>query len=60
MMTREPHRTNDRQAAKIRTLVEELLATITRPGFYGEGGIVVTVQDGVLQHVRSKIEQLTK
>lgn len=60
MLTPEPKHTNARQMAKVRTLVEELLVTISRPGFHGEGGIQVSIHDGVIQHIRCKIDQLAK
>ena len=54
-------------AAKIRPQVEslesalhELLVNVLRKGFYGTAGISITINDGVIQHIRSQTEQVRK
>jgi hypothetical protein len=38
----------------------EILADVLRRGFFGTAQLEVNVQDGTIQHIRRKIEQIEK
>jgi len=50
--------TNQQKTTRCRRLLEELLECALRRGFHGTAEISVTVQDGTIQNLRGKIEQI--
>ncbi len=45
---------------RVQAAVEEVLAEILRRGFYGKGEIELSVQDGVIQQIRRRVEQFVQ
>jgi hypothetical protein len=57
------HRTSPGNAEKLQQLermLAELLAQLLRRGFFGNGAIELSVQDGTIQHIRRKVEQVER
>jgi hypothetical protein len=52
--------TNQTKLSQIEAAWRELLAGALRRGFYGSATIEVSVQDGTIQHIRRRVEQLEK
>jgi len=51
------------QVTKIEQLeaaLAKLVADSSQRGFYGEAGLTLSVQDGVIQHIRVAIERMIK
>ena len=48
------------QIEPLESMLRELLANVLRKGFYGTAGISITVNDGIIQHVRSQTDQVRK
>ena len=46
--------------AQVETALAKLLADSSQRGFYGEAGITLSVQDGVIQHIRVAVERMIK
>jgi len=40
--------------------LQELLRLALQPGFYGTVAVEAAVQDGVIQHVRQKVDRLER
>ena len=66
---RRPHRQAARSAApsdrprlvpEAEAALAQLIATCLRRGYYGTAGIVISIQDGTIQHVRVATERLVK
>ena len=51
---------NDRKVAQLHAAVAEILTEIMRRGFYGTAGIELNIQDGTIQHIRRRIEQIER
>jgi hypothetical protein len=51
---------NERKLSQVEAELAELLKEILRRGFYGTAGVEVSVQDGVIQHVRSRMEKIVR
>lgn len=45
---------------QVETALAKLLADSSQRGFYGQAGLTLSVQDGVIQHVRVAIERMIK
>lgn len=45
---------------RVQTAFEQVLKQALRRGFYGTAGIVVSVQDGHVQHIRMNVERMVK
>jgi hypothetical protein len=45
---------------QVEAALAKLLADSSQRGFYGEAGIRLSVQDGVIQHIRVAIERMIK
>jgi hypothetical protein len=45
---------------QVETALAKLLADSSQRGFYGEAGITLSVQDGVIQHIRVAMEKMIK
>ena len=48
------------QIEPLESMLRELLMNVLRKGFYGTAGISITVNDGIIQHVRSQLDQIQK
>lgn len=45
---------------QVETALAKLLAESSQRGFYGEAAITLSVQDGVIQHIRVATEKMIK
>jgi hypothetical protein len=45
---------------QVEAALAKLLADSSQRGFHGEAGITLSVQDGVIQHIRVAIEKMIK
>jgi hypothetical protein len=45
---------------RVEQALAQLLADVSRRGFYGEAGLTLSVQDGRIQHIRVAIERMIK
>lgn len=50
----------DTRQALAEQALRELLHLALQPGFYGSVAVEVAVQDGVIQHVRQKVDRLER
>ncbi len=57
--TPAPNPRQTRQALAEQAL-QELLRLALQPGFFGTVAVEVAVQDGVIQHVRQKVDRLER
>lgn len=51
---------NKQRLRQAETAWDELLAAVLRRGFHGTASLEVSVQDGTIQHLRRKVEQIEK
>lgn len=51
---------NCRMVEKLRQTLEALLERSLRRGFFGAAAVEISVQDGTIQHIRCRIEQLER
>lgn len=51
---------NEQKVAQLQTVMTKILAEIMRRGFYGTAGIELKVQDGTIQNIRRRIEQIER
>ncbi|MGD0652818.1 MAG: hypothetical protein ABSA16_00605 [Thermoguttaceae bacterium] len=59
-MTTTATMTNAKKVAQLEKALAELLAATLKRGFFGIAGVEVSVQDGTIQHIRRKVEQIEK
>ena len=52
--------TNREKMDQLQTAMAEILAGVLRRGFHGTAALEMTVQDGTIQHIRRKVEQVEK
>jgi hypothetical protein len=52
--------TNSQKVNQIETALAEMLADVLKRGFFGTAAVEVSVQDGTIQHIRRKVEQIEK
>lgn len=52
--------TNRAHRAAAEAALRELLRLATRRGFFGSVGLEIVVQDGTIQHLRRRLEQMQK
>ena len=52
--------TNQKKTARLLTLLDELLRQTLQRGFHGSVQLEIAVQDGTIQHIRRRVEQLEK
>jgi NAD dependent epimerase/dehydratase family enzyme len=45
---------------QVEAALAKLLADSSQRGFYGEAGITLSVQDGVIQHIRVAVERMIR
>ena len=51
---------NCQKMEQIRTAMSEMLAGVLKRGFHGTAALEMTVQDGTIQHIRRKVEQVER
>lgn len=49
-----------KKVEQIEAAMAKLLADLSQRGFYGEAVLTLSVQDGVIQHIRVAMEKLIK
>jgi len=59
-MTTTATMTNAKKVAQLEKALAELLAATLKRGFFGIAAVEVSVQDGTIQHIRRKVEQIEK
>lgn len=52
--------TNQTKTARLLALLDELLRQTLQRGFHGSVQLEIAVQDGTIQHIRRRVEQLEK
>ncbi len=52
--------TNQKKMCQLRSAMAEILAGVLKQGFHGTAALEMTVQNGTIQHIRRKVEQLEK
>jgi hypothetical protein len=52
--------TNAKKVAQLEKALSELLTETLKRGFFGIATVEVSVQDGTIQHIRRKVEQIEK
>lgn len=51
---------NRKKTAQLQAAVAEMLAEVLRRGFHGSAGVELSVQDGTIQTIRRKVEQIER
>jgi len=51
---------NEKKVSQIEAELAGILKEILRRGYYGTAGLEVSVQDGMIQHVRSRMEKIVR
>lgn len=59
-MTTTATSTNAKKVVQLEKALAELLVATLRRGFFGTAAVEVSVQDGTIQHIRRKVEQIEK
>ncbi len=59
-MTTAASPTNAKKVAQLEKALAEMLAATLKRGFFGTAAVEVSVQDGTIQHIRRKVEQVEK
>ena len=54
------HATNEKKVNQAEAELAGLLREILRRGFFGTAAVEVSVQDGMIQHVRSRLEKIVR
>lgn len=52
--------TNQQKMERIRSAMTEMLDEVLKRGFHGTATLELTVQDGTIQHIRRKMEQVER
>jgi len=60
MMTHGKQPGNVTKVAQLESALAELLANTLKRGFYGTASVELSVQDGTIQHIRRKVEQIER
>ena len=60
MITHAKSNTNAKKVAQLESSLAEILTRTLRRGFFGTAAVELSVQDGTIQHIRSKVEQIHK
>ena len=60
MMMTPTNAVNEKKLSQVESELVEVLKQITRRGFHGTGGVEVSVQDGTIQHIRSRMERILR
>jgi hypothetical protein len=59
-MTTTATNANAKKLAQLQKSLAELLNATLKRGFFGTAAVEVSVQDGTIQHIRRKVEQIEK
>jgi hypothetical protein len=51
---------NNRMTEKLRQILDTLLERALQRGFFGTAAVEISVQDGTIQHIRYRVEQLER
>lgn len=54
------HATNEKKVCQAEAELAGILKEILRRGFFGTAAVEVSVQDGMIQHVRSRLEKVVR
>jgi hypothetical protein len=60
IMTTATANTNANKTMQLEKALAEMLAVILKRGFFGTAAVEVSVQDGTIQHIKRKVEQVEK
>ena len=60
VMTLTHSPSNERRIFQLKADLAEVLETALRRGFYGKVGVDLKIQDGTIQQVRKKIQQVQR
>ena len=60
MRAATPNPTNRQKVNQIKSAMAEMLDGVLKRGFHGTAALELTVQDGTIQHIRRKVEQVEK
>lgn len=52
--------TNAEKVKQLQAALAELLAAVLRRGFHGTAAVEVSIQDGTIQHIRRRLEQIER
>jgi hypothetical protein len=51
---------NQQKVAQLQEAVWQLLAQVLKEGFFGSAGVELSIQDGTIQTIRRKTEQIER
>ena len=51
---------NAEKIRRLQKIIEELLGQSLRSGFFGTVSVEMSIQDGTIQHLRRRLEQMEK
>jgi hypothetical protein len=57
---REYPKKNERMVVRLEQAVATMLGQVLQRGFHGTAGVEIAVQDGIIQHVRTKTDRLDR
>jgi len=60
MMMTPNNAVNEKKVSLLQEELAGILKEITRIGFHGTAGVELSVQDGTIQHVRSRMERILR
>jgi hypothetical protein len=60
IQTRMPTKPQNNKIEQAETALAKLLADSSQRGFHGEAVLTLSVQDGVIQHIRVALERMIK
>ena len=60
IQTRVPTTTQVNKIEQVEAALAKLLADSSQRGFFGEAGLTLSIQDGVIQHIRVAVERMIK
>ena len=58
--TQRSHSTQPRMVNEAELALAQVIATCLRRGYHGTAGVVISVQDGTIQHIRVATERMLK
>jgi hypothetical protein len=60
MSTMKTKTANEERVLKVQQTLEEMLRETLQRGFHGTAVLELSVQDGTIQHMKRKVEQLVR
>lgn len=51
---------NRRNLDRLRIALDHLLAEVLRRGFYGSAAVEIVIEDGTIQYIRHRVEQVQR